>query len=365
MYKKINTLLFVLFTISNINTQTPDTGQASKVEKPDTVQISKDAENTTITWGDKSIVLLGDTLKSIPELTLSLGFNFDFLSGVKSNDLYADVNADIPFLFAAEKVKKKPEKFINQLGIEVGAFQLRTISNIEDTILTQYRLTEPDLEDGELVGIHFITVNTENSAIISRDNLGLYFQPKWTFHYKESKDYLSRVSLIGHCEWYRSDIELNYTFSTIASRDTSSTAPEEWPRPYDTVEEIPSFQGSIIQENLINVGVGLDLLLKRPSGILQFKPIVGINSISINKNPNNLIDDLDEVAISRRRLFYMVQAEFIEQKVLGLKLAVEIRGFGAPDASNVVGRIADLPQFSVSLSKQFSLEKIAELFTTK
>lgn len=364
MFKFYSLFFLTLLVFVEINGQSDSATLNTALVESDTVKVTKSKDQTILTWGNKNIILLEDTIKKIPEFTLSLGFNFDFLDGVQTNDLYADVNADIPFIFLPKKVTSKPEEFINQIGLEVGAYQLRTISNLEDTVTVQYRLTEPIVENGSLVGINYITANTANSSVISRENIGLFVQPKWIFHFAESGEYLSRISLIGHCEWYKSDIKLDYTFSDVISRDTSLMAPEDWPRPFNTVEEIPSFESSIRQENLINLGAGVDILVKRPSGILQFKSVFGVNSITVTDNPNGIISDLEvSTSANRRRFFYIVQAEFIERKLLGLKLSAEVRGFGAPDLSNIVGRVADLPQFSIALSKQFNLEKIADLFS--
>lgn len=332
-------------------------------DSTDSLKLIQSEKETKIYWGDKEISLNGDTtVKEKPELTLSLGFNFDFLSGVKVNDLYADVNADIPFMLLTKKVTKRPDKLVHRIGIEVGAYQIKSVSTSNDTINRQFRLVNPILNVDSITGLQYITANTKSSTTISRENFGVYFQPKLNLRYDSNGDYESMVNLIGHFEWYKSDINLGFDFDEVTSIDTALSVPLSWPRPFQTVSRIPENENRVFQQNYINAGIGFDINITRPSGSLQFKPIVGVNRFTVNENINDALlgTSISNLVETQTRWFYIVQAEFLEQRILGLKLFVEVRGF---TNTSLRRRVEDLPQFSVSLSKQFSLDKIAEIFS--
>ncbi len=81
-----------------------------------------------LVWGNDTIfVKTQDEIKIKPEFLLSLGFNFDFLSGVKAKDLYADIDVDIPFAFVDSKKGRNKKKFFQNVGFEFGAYQMRTV----------------------------------------------------------------------------------------------------------------------------------------------------------------------------------------------------------------------------------------------
>lgn len=122
-------ILFLIFLIS-----VPILTFSQDVQKPsnDSLTIISSDNKSTFKWGERTLTIVkNDTTKKSSEFLLSLGFNFDFLNGIKANDLYADVNVEVPFIFRTLKDKSNIWKFYHNFGFEFGAYQMRNISEID------------------------------------------------------------------------------------------------------------------------------------------------------------------------------------------------------------------------------------------
>ena len=139
--------------------------------------------------------------------------------------------------------------------------------------------------------------------------------------------------------------------------DTSAVAPESWPRPFDLVEALPSLeQNERFIEYNTNLGVGFDFTISRESGMIHFKSIFGKNYFNLVRRLND-----SRVIQNDNDYFYLVQAEVMENKLLGLKLGLEVRGY-FEDQTPKITLDRNTPYFTIYLAKQFSFDKIASLF---
>lgn len=320
--------------------------------KHDTLVVEEGDFKTTIQWGEQTLVITKDSLKRWPEILLSLGFNFDFLDGVKADDLYADVSVDLPFLFHPD-----PANAMTGFGVELGIYQRRTVS-YQDTLSEEYRLIDAVQFQNDSTAFKYITGKATGVLETYRENLGVFLQPKWILLSEgNTVKNTARLSVIGHIEWMRTTVNQSYN-RNFYSIDTTSEVPDNWPRPYNTVDFLPPEEQKqeFIEYNL-NYGVGVDLFVLRPTGGLHLKAVIGNNDYKIL---TSLTNGVSRVRTSDTK-FYSIQVEIIETQVLGFKLGAEVRGyFGGENPPLRLEKI--IPSYTVYLAKQFSLDKLADLF---
>lgn len=296
--------------------------------------------------------------KEWPEILFSIGASFDFLDGVSANDLYYDLNADFPTIF--KKNKDDERSFKNNWGLEFGIYQTRTIS-YQDTLTKDLRIVNafrPTPEDDFIFS--YITVETEKTTIINRENLGIFLQPKYNLLLvEEGVDRTAYLNAIGHIEWVRSTINTIHSQRYI-SFDTASAVPDTWPRPYNNIRRLPPEEVEFkVNESYLNYAGGFDLFISRASGAMHLKGIYGESKI----NTHQIVDE-QETFNESTIPFYLLQAEILENKFLGIKLGAEVRGF-FPKRAEEVNQSSDKtsPFLTIYLAKQFSLERIGQFIS--
>lgn len=327
----------------------PDSTESIVESNKDTIKLTGDS---VVLWNN-SIILYkksSDTSKvKISPFSLSFGYNFDFLDGIKTNDLYADFRVDLPN-FLHKKGSIDSTSFLNRIGIEVGAYQLRTVSRL-DTVQEQFRLIDSGPIPPDSLQLLYITANSNSIRKTIRENLNVYIQPK--FELINSKE--AQFNLLLHGEWLRSTF--NHSFERNAKRDTSLSVPSDWPRPYNTVNEVPETEKSKSYEYNFYIGTGFELRVTKTVGNFYLKMICGYNKskfLSEDKEGNSILSNSEG-------LFYLTKFEVLESQVTGIKLGVEVRGlFPQSKPSPTLDRA--LPGFGIYLAKQFTFQKVGELF---
>lgn len=327
------------------------------IEPPsDTIKIIQSDNKTSFEWGGKRISFEKDSVKLWPEILLSLGFNFDFLDGIKANDLYADINVDLPFIFNPKVGKTKSDGFIKNLGIEFGLYQMRTLSSI-DTSSEQFQIIDAVRQDSNAFTFNYITIPTKGIRETSRENIGLFFQPKYSLKLLNlGQQNYANLSILGHIEWTRSIV--NIKLSREFSPDTTDAIPDSWGSPpYELTRTLPPLlENTKFVEYNSNYGVGWELFVSKKSGSIHLKQVLGLNNYRVLRGLGNTTQEF----LSYKNLFYLVQAEVMENNILGIKLGAEVRGYWRKNPQVSIER--NTPFFTVYLAKQFSFDKIAELF---
>jgi hypothetical protein len=356
MKKNLLFLCLLCFIQNTIKAQVePPSNQTPKLPEPK-VELSKDP---VIITGD-SVFLWNNTLylfkKSsdtskliISPFSLSFGYNFDFLDGIKTNELYADLRVDLPNVLQ-KKSKIDTTTFWDRFGVEVGAYQLRTVSRL-DTVTEQFRLVDSSPIPPDSLQLLYITANSNSIRKTIRENLDVYIQPK--FELINTKE--TRLNLLLHSEWLRSI--LDHSFERNTNNDTTLFVPSDWPRPYNTVNEVPSTEKSKSYEYNFYLGTGFDLRVNKTEANFYLKMICGYNGAKLL---NELEDGTSQIG-KTGGWFYLAKFEVLESQITGIKLGVEVRGlFSQATPSPTIDRA--LPGFGIYLAKQFTFQKIGDLF---
>lgn len=330
-------------TTESLNSTEPKV-EASK----DTVKLVGDS---VVLWNNMIILFnkSRDTSKlKISPFSLSFGYNFDFLDGIKTNELYADLRVDLPNVLQ-KKGRTDTKGFRDRIGVEVGAYQLRNVSRL-DTVEEQFRLVDSKPIPPDSLQLLYITANSTSIRKTIRENLDVYIQPK--FELINTKE--AQFNLLLHSEWLRSI--LNHSFERNAKKDTTLFVPSDWPRPYNTVNEIPLNEKRKSYEYNFYVGTGFDLLVNKTDANFYLKVICGYNRVKF-------LSEVDGNSVLRNTegWFYLAKFEVLESQFTGIKLGVEVRGlFPQTTPSPTLDRA--LPGFGIYLAKQFTFQKVGELF---
>lgn len=354
----MNKLLLVLclfgFIPNTIKSQESPSDKVAKLpdskfeSTKDTVKVTGDS---VILWNNTVILFKksSDTSKlKISTFSLSFGYNFDFLDGIKTNDLYADLRVDLPNVLR-KKGKDDKRIFQDRFGIEVGAYQIRNVSRF-DTVTEQFRLVSGKPITPDSFQLLYITANSNSIRKTIRENLDVYIQPK--FELINTKE--SRLNLLLHGEWLRSTFD--HRFERNAKKDTTLFVPTDWPRPYNTVKEVPNSERSKSYEYNFYVGTGLDLRVNKAEANFYLKVICGYNRAQLLKDV-----DGNSVLSNTEGWFYLAKFEVLESQITGIKLGVEVRGL-FPQSTPSLTLDRAVPGFGIYLAKQFTFQKVGELF---
>lgn len=349
----LKSIMSFLLILNVCNTVTGQGNEATKEE-----QKTIDADSAFM-WNGLIVFQKADKdTFEISPLSVSFGYNFDFIDGIKANDLYADFNAQFPNVF--KEVKKEESGFLNKLkysfGLDAGAYQLRTVS-ILDTLNETFRMVDAASNQNDSLILSFVTTDSRSIKKTKRENLGIFIQPKFQLigTSNKVKEESSRLNLLFHAEWLRSIV--NQTIErNVSNTSISSSAPDDWPRPYNTVNAIPSSENN--RKTVFNtyLGAGFDLKIKKPKGHYHLKTIFGYNNFK-------LVEELGFEEGTRLTFdegaFYLIQMNVLETKLTGIKLGMEVRGVFTRSTPQVT-LDRTVPIFSIYLAKQFGFNKIGE-----
>jgi len=273
------------------------------------------------------------------DFKVSIGASFDFNKGASATDLYYDLS--FYNLQIGPSNKPKDERIF---GLDFKLSQTLLFSTPKDsnrvTSFNSVRLGGVE-NDSILVG-DFSFNRVEE---LDFTDFGLLIRPTW----KMSEIF----HLFGHAEFlFRTTVQ-DVTYSSI---DTITI--RKVPASTNTKSTLPADRKTTYSDALYFLGLGLNTNLDIQSVNFRIKWAAGVSSVldaSLFNRPRSATG-----IEGKLRGFYHVDVEIIE-KNSGIKLGVNIRD------NNLRNNISSLdqPRFSLFISKQFALSKLADFLKSK
>ena len=272
---------------------------------------------------------------------VSVGTSFDFFSGNSTTDLYYDVSFFVPSIWDTttnKNGKKTTKTFKNRLGLDFAFYQTRVSG---DTTRPNLNIESPIEDISNLPSDSVIQVTRRTYAIERtqvNENIGLYISPT----YEITENFYGLLHWEGI--YRRRRVNLNTTLSTL---DTIDMLVSELPEriPFGPDEGVSSYEQSPSFRAYVGVGFLLDMTISSVN--FRLKPVIG-------KAWYN--EGLGSRMQNDQGLFYLLNVRLIENNS-GIKLGGEIRKLpsGEDGSADIV----------IYLSKQFSIDKLAEFISSK
>lgn len=266
------------------------------------------------------------------EAVVSIGTSFDFLDGVRAADLYADLRVFSPSLWGA-------------FGVQGGIYQGRISSSATptadslDSFLFESPVGPVDSAGGQLVRARTFRRHMSRR----QNNLGLYMG-------------LNRA--IGpNLYWVIAQLEVRRQDVRLAIRDTvltDTTIRIEPARPLRTATvPVTRVFGETLYSPSVTTGLRLDM--HRPGFDVILQPLVGarLRDCTFDFLPRSQTGTRRSCTVKPHFFHWEITYE-VEASKSGIKLGGEVRGFQDRE-----------PEILVFLAKEFTVEKLAELISTK
>lgn len=272
---------------------------------------------------------------------VSLGGSFDFNRGISATDLYYDLTYYNLNLWPTTSPKTNRKK-----GLDFKLYQSLLFSNPIDTNRIS-SFTSVYLGEGPIDSIFVGDFSFNRIEELDFTDFGLLIRPT----YQLSKT----IYFFGHAEFLFRETTQKISYSsidTIAVRQVSND--------FITKPFLPSNRTNRYYDALYFLGLGFNfnLALADSTTFFRIKPTLGLSSIASASRLNYSIGN--ESVEGKLKAFYLLDIEILE-KNSGIKLGINIRDNNI--ASNE--SILDKPRFSIFLSKQFSLNKLADFLKSK
>jgi hypothetical protein len=273
-------------------------------------------------------------LRNDDEAVVSIGTSFDFLDGVRTADLYADLRIFSPSLWPRRTIPRRWG-----IGVQAGIYQGRISSPSSSTPDSLQSFVFDKVVQDTLIRERQYRRQTSRR----QNNLGLYLG----VNAQLAQDL---YWVVAQMEVRKEDVRLSIRDTTVADttfRSTPSRVFNEKVIPvshvFGSTAYIPSFTTGL---RLDMHRAGLDLILQ---------PLVGASlrgcSFDFLVSPNTGV----RRACSNELHFLHWEITYeVEAPKSGIKLGGEVRGFGSND-----------PEILVYLAKEFTLQKLSELITSK
>lgn len=272
---------------------------------------------------------------------LAIGASFDFLSGTSPTDLYYDINYFIPSLWNDDS-----SSFFKRIGVDFLFKQTRVFGDSTQLNLLQDPKAFSSINADTLLAEQYSLQRTIKTR---RENLGIFIDP--TFKLRPN------LYLVGHLEGVvqketviHDDIFMGID-STITIPINSYIEPTNKLR--NVEEGLKSSPRQAQFYGFYGAGILFDFTIKNIN--IRLKPILGI------VNDNNFETKIDKKE-NRKGFYYMTLQ--IREKNTGIKLGGAIRNTVNLTYSNRA-LISPAPQYSIFLSKEFSLKKLGEFINSK
>jgi hypothetical protein len=266
------------------------------------------------------------------EAVVSIGTSFDFLDGARAADLYADLRVFSPSLWKA-------------FGVQAGIYQGRISSNATPTpdSLDKFIFETPvgpvDSAGGQVVRIRSFRRHMSRR----QNNLGLYMG-------------INRA--IGpNLYWVIAQVEVRKADVRLSIRDTvltDTTVRIQPARPLRTgTVPVTRVFGATTYTPTVTTGLRLDM--HRPGFDVILQPLIGtrLRDCSFDFLPSGQTGTRRACTIEPHFFHWEITYE-VEASKSGIKLGGEVRGFMDRE-----------PEILVYLAKEFTVEKLAELISTK
>lgn len=275
------------------------------------------------------------------EAVVSIGTSFDFLDGVRAADLYADLRVFSPALWNWTVFGRELRGF----GVQGGIYQGRINSSATptpdslDNFIFQTPVGPVDSAGGQLVR----TRTFRRHMSRRQNNLGLY---------------MGINKVIGpNLYWVIAQVEVRKEDVRLSIRDTvltDTTTRIEPARPLRAATvPVTRVFGETMYSPTVTTGLRLDM--HRPGFDVILQPLIGTRLRDCS------FDFLASGQTGTRRactvqphLFHWEITYEVEASKSGIKLGGEVRGFMDRE-----------PEILVYLAKEFTVEKLADLISTK
>lgn len=261
--------------------------------------------------------------------SLYIGYNFDFLDGVRANNLYYHLNLN--FLSLSDFGE------LNRIGLESGISQNRTIAT-DSTGLDSFFSFGPVADEEQRDSLF---IRYENKIVKTQiDYLSIYFSPSFRLNRKLTTNnfYVGLYSEI-----------LQKKFIYEYKRDETTAFIRPKPPEYNIYYVRPNPIKSTI--TLINWGPSIQYYHISDNIKFHIRGIWG----------KSYTNDNDKLGFGTPKTgeFYIVNFDITERKNL-ISLGGEIRGddLGSPDPLDLKS-----PNISIYIAKKFSLQKLADFIT--
>jgi hypothetical protein len=271
------------------------------------------------------------------EAVVSIGASFDFLDGMRANDLYSDVRVFIPALWNPASGWLKGRR----VGVQAGIYQGRvsSASSTPDSLL-HFSVRNPVLPIDTTGGLLVRLLGYERHESRRENTLGLYFGLNveigrdlyWVFPHIEVRKEDLRISI-------RDTVVLD-TLIRVPRTEQIRNPIAPTRRVIGLTDYIPTFM----------TGPRLDM--HRESFNLVLQPLWGatlIDPCDYLPGSQRTVDRCDGQSLGF--LQYNVTFE-LEAAKSGIKLGGEVRGYGTRD-----------PDILIFLAKEFTIERFADFFT--
>ena len=299
-------------------------------ELPDSVKVN-DSLSATERFLKAAIDSLKNTVDSLKRVSslkdspykISIGATFNFLEGLKANDLYAELSIFVPHLFGSTD----PKSSWRSIGLYTGFYQGRSFTGGDSL---RFNSRETTLTTSKFIKIEKEIIEKSEKEIA---NLGLYFS--LTLKARE------HLYLTLYSEVRKRDI-IKDTKERIVKSDTTigDVFPQE-----DTLR---TGSVNIIAPEFIRTNYryyfGFSPLLNYSDDdnniTLQLNPVLGYNLTSPGKNAP----------------FFLFQLKLTERRS-GIRLGAELR--------TLLGNHAEKPEILIYLVKEFPITILTKLFGTE
>lgn len=325
--KKINmkyTLYTLLFALNII---TPCISFSQVEKKVDTISVQIKNLQTKIDSLNQQLKVKDGPFK------LSIGASFDFLSGTSKTDLYYDLNFFIPEIW-----KNDSNKFWKNVGLDFSFYQTRLFGDSIFLSLEQEPKKFGTLNSDTLLAEKY-TLSRERKTTL--ENMGIFLSPT----YKIRPNLYALLHFEGIIQG--ETVYFNDTFTEIDS--TLKIALIDYKDPTNPLRKIQQGEKISVRKNDFRGFLGIGFLLDFTVTDVNFrlKPVFGYM-----KNKPWIRNPREENVEGK---FYDISIQIIEKNT-GIKLGGEVRNLFDTD---------DNPNYSIFLSKNFSLSKLGEFIKSK
>jgi len=320
--KNLFLLLFLLFSISL-------SAQTAEENKNNIEALKKKIEEL-----EKKVKIKDDN-----GFKVSIGASFDFNKGASATDLYYDLS----FYNLQIGPSDKPEKE-RVFGLDFKLSQTLLFSTPKDSNrVTSFNSVRLGAVENDSILVGDFSFNRVEELDFT--DFGLIIRPTW----KVSEIF----HLFGHAEFLFRKTAQEVVYSSV---DTITV--RRVPASINTKSALPMNRKTTYNDALYFLGIGLNTNIKLKSVDFRIKWSTGISNVldaSVINRPRSTAD-----IEGKLKGFYMVDIEIIE-KSSGIKLGINVRD------NNLRNNITSLdqPRFSLFISKQFSLDKLADFLKSK
>lgn len=273
------------------------------------------------------------------EFKVSIGASFDFNQGISATDLYYDLSFQDYHIWRTDIEKKENRRW----GLDFKLYQSLLFSTPADSnnISSFSNVKMQNLPPDSLLIGDFSFDRVEKRKYT---DFGLIIRP--TFRFKSSKTFFA----FAHTEVLFRRTNEAVQFKNI---DTLATRKVHKDSPLSFKSGLPGNRNESYTDAFLFFGLGINANINVIDSVyFRIKPSMGISSVIKDSRISN-------AAVGKIRAYYFIDIEIIERKS-GVKLGIYVRDNHLTSNQGLL----DEPRFALFLSKQFSLNKLADFLNS-